>query len=327
MYGTLAAKGDNTEERPHRPSKILKSPLRVAVTAEQLRVLVEELQPVEPTRVEPPAAHNGTTFDVEDFLTQHGVEVSERTTEPDGTIKWKLKHCPFNHDHVNGEAAVFHFLNGKLGFKCFHSSCTGKHWKDFRQHFEPERKTPRIEVQSEGDIEPVELPPAPNLYVPPPLTLLPTKLQKYVHAAAESLNVDVASILLPLLSSLGTAIGSSRSIFLKRGFIQPPNIWSAITGRSGARKSPALEAGCFALMEHELELMRQNKTAAELYDDELSNWERKKGQNPRSVPRETILPYLHLRRSDDRSPVGFARHKSPWCSDSQRRTLAFFRKF
>ena len=32
LYGTLAAKGDNTEERPHRLSKILKTPLRVVVT-------------------------------------------------------------------------------------------------------------------------------------------------------------------------------------------------------------------------------------------------------------------------------------------------------
>jgi len=33
--------------------------------------------------------------------------------------------------------------------------------------------------------------------------LLPSVLQEYVIAAAESLNVDVAFILLPLLSSLG----------------------------------------------------------------------------------------------------------------------------
>ena len=84
--------------------------------------------------------------------------------------------------------------------------------------------------------------PAP--YVPPALDLLPTLLQDYVHAAAESLNVDVAFILLPLLSSLGAAVGHARSILLKHGFIQPPVIWTGIIGRSGSRKSPALEAGC-----------------------------------------------------------------------------------
>jgi len=73
--------------------------------------------------------------------------------------------------------------------------------------------------------------------------------------------VDVAFILLPLLSSLGAAIGNSRSIKLKPGFVQPPVIWTGIIGRSGSRKSPALDKGCFAVMENERGLMRQNKQA------------------------------------------------------------------
>jgi hypothetical protein len=41
LHGTLAAKGDNTKERPHRFSKIVKAPESLeAVSAEKLRVLV-----------------------------------------------------------------------------------------------------------------------------------------------------------------------------------------------------------------------------------------------------------------------------------------------
>jgi hypothetical protein len=105
------------------------------------------------------------------------------------------------------------------------------------------------------------------------LALLPSQLQEYIHAAAESLNVDVSYILLPLLSSLGAAIGNARSIILKRGFIQPPIIWTGIIGRSGSRKSPALNAGCFAVMENERDLMRQNKQAREKYENDLAGWE------------------------------------------------------
>jgi hypothetical protein len=141
---------------------------------------------------------------------------------------------------------------------------------------------PKIEV--EGDVHPAQLPPPPLPYVPPPLTLLPAVLQDYIHAAAESLNVDVAFILLPVLSSLGSAIGNSRSILLKKGFIQPPVIWTGIIGRSGTRKSPSLELGCFAVREYERELMRQNKEAAEKYDQELSEWESKKGKTRGSRP-------------------------------------------
>jgi hypothetical protein len=95
--------------------------------------------------------------------------------------------------------------------------------------------------------KPIELLPAPAPYVPPPLDLLPSELQDYVHAAAASLNVDVSFILLPLLSAIGSAIGNTRSIILKRNFIQPPVIWTGIIGRSGSRKSPALDAATFAV--------------------------------------------------------------------------------
>jgi hypothetical protein len=128
----------------------------------------------------------------------------------------------------------------------------------------------------------VELPPAPAAYVPPPLTLLPATVQEYVQAAAAALNQDLSFILLPLLSSLGSAIGNARSILLKRGFAQPPVIWTGIIGRSGQGKSPAIDAGCFAVMEHERELMRQNKQATAAHDEELATWEAK-GRKERSI--------------------------------------------
>jgi YVTN family beta-propeller protein len=80
----------------------------------------------------------------------------------------------------------------------------------------------QIDVQSPREGPPLELLPAPAPYRLPPLTLLPSVLQEYVHAAAESLNVDVSFVFLPKLSALASAIGNARSILLKRGFVQPP---------------------------------------------------------------------------------------------------------
>jgi uncharacterized protein DUF3987 len=139
-------------------------------------------------------------------------------------------------------------------------------------------------ADDEGTTNPNELPPAPAPYAPPPLTLLPAVLEEFVQAAAESLNVDPSYIFLPLLSAIGTAIGNSRSVLLKRGFIQPPNIWTAVVGRSGSRKSPSIEAACFAISEHERELDRQNRQAREMHAEELANWESKskslRGEKP-----------------------------------------------
>jgi hypothetical protein len=211
LYGTLAAKGDNTEERPHRLSRLIHVPEHLAVVGQkQLQELIQDLLPPVPA---PPVARTGS-FDIEEFLSRYGIEVAEKKLEPDGAWKWKLAHCPFNHDHVDGEAAVFLRANGVLGFHCFHSSCTDKHWQDFRRHFElekPKNASPYLrdppnligkagscgdgDVQTNWEIsepEPVELPPPPAPYVPPPLDLLPSYVSEYVYAVAESLNVDVA---------------------------------------------------------------------------------------------------------------------------------------
>lgn len=148
-------------------------------------------------------------------------------------------------------------------------------------------ETPEIDLTAgelSKDAEPDETPSPPPQYGPPPLDLLPSVLQEYVIAAAESLNVDVAFILLPLLSSLGAAIGNSRSIKLKPGFVQPPVIWTGIIGRSGSRKSPALNAGCFAVMENERDLMRQNKQAREKYENDLAGWEAEGKKKPGKKP-------------------------------------------
>ena len=133
-------------------------------------------------------------------------------------------------------------------------------------------------------------PPPPPPYVPPPLDLLPGVLRDYVHAAAKSLNVDVSFILLPLLSALGSAIGNTRSILLKRNFVQPPVIWTAIIGRSGSRKSPALEAGCFAVIEHERELMRHNKQAMDIYENETLVWESTPKKEREAKPETPLSP-------------------------------------
>ena len=150
-------------------------------------------------------------------------------------------------------------------------------------------QTPQVDFKSgnsvdvdEPEPEPVESPPAPSPYISPPLALLPQVLHEYVHAAAEALNVDVAFILLPLLSSLGAAIGNARSILLKRGFIQPPVIWTGIIGRSGTRKSPALEAGCFPVMEHERKLHRTNEAAAQI-DEEFQKGKSKKDEKKLAI--------------------------------------------
>jgi hypothetical protein len=205
-----------------------------------------------------------------------------------GAVDWQsgtsgFVPCPGKHLHTtgDGERDCCVDFDGVPTVHCFHNSCRGilsgvnrelRSRIGKAEHAKPE--TPKIEAP--GDVRPIELPPPPASYVPPPLALLPSQLQEYIHAAAESLSVDESFILLPLLSALGSAIGDARSILLKRGFIQPPIIWTGIIGRSGARKSPTLDVGCSGVMKHERELIEQNRQDREAYENELAQWQANK---------------------------------------------------
>ena len=112
LYGTVANKGDHTAAAPWRLSCLLDTPARVVVTVAQL----DMVQPPAPalamvatpgTRPEPIASTRPTagSFNLEDFLAQHGMDYT--TDQHDGRERFKLAACPFNAEHVNGEAAVF----------------------------------------------------------------------------------------------------------------------------------------------------------------------------------------------------------------------------
>ena len=130
-YGSLAAKGANTDERPHRYSKILAVPKPVGVvTREQLEALAETIADAKKSGKKVSVAAN-MTEKVEEFLRQGGIDAQPPVQSDDGSTKWVLAVCPFNPEHVN-DAAVFLQPDGKLGFKCFHASCGDQHWEQFR---------------------------------------------------------------------------------------------------------------------------------------------------------------------------------------------------
>ena len=74
VYGTLAAKGDNTDERPHRLAQILSHPATLQiVTQQQLSALAIPEAPLQSPR------RNGQALDVAGWLTEHGIEFATRS--------------------------------------------------------------------------------------------------------------------------------------------------------------------------------------------------------------------------------------------------------
>jgi hypothetical protein len=218
-------------------------------------------------------------------------EIVGEIREADGKL---FCDCPGKHRHTQGDGPkdCEIFLNGSPTLHCVHNSCAGilagaNH--ELRSRIGKAETPGSVSVR---EARPVELQPV-EPYTPPPLALLPGVLREYVDAAAESLNVDRAFIMLPLLSALASAIGNSRSILVKRGFTQPPVLWTGPIGRSGQRKSPAIDTGTFPTREREKFLIRCASEHEQEFQKKLTEWEAgakpERGPKPEPPTRQTAL--------------------------------------
>ena len=133
LYGTIAQKGINTEERPHRLSKIIYVPSEIKNN--DIQVLkkfsskFEETSEVQNNKYE--------KFNLDNFIQKHGIRVSQ-VKENGNAKKYILEECLFNSEHKCPDAAIIERTDGKLGYICFHNSCNNKTWKDVRMMFEPD---------------------------------------------------------------------------------------------------------------------------------------------------------------------------------------------
>ena len=132
LYGTVTNKGDHTTTAPWRLSCMCDTPARVVVTVEQLAMAQPPAQAAAPGTRHVIASHTSTvgSFNLEDFFALH--DMAYTTDQHDGRERFKLAECPFNPEHVTGEAAVFRQPSGALGFKCQHDSCASYNWQQVR---------------------------------------------------------------------------------------------------------------------------------------------------------------------------------------------------
>lgn len=157
LYGTMAVKGDNLPERPHRRSKLLYAPKEVvALTREELtrlgslytppaapvRAVSKQTNPR--SRATRPGEYlpvNATANEGQGFLVPWLTKMAiPYTIKQDGADTRYIVSCPFNSAHDPDVPAVWEAADGKLCYKCFHDSCASKGWSDFRLAHEPDYK-------------------------------------------------------------------------------------------------------------------------------------------------------------------------------------------
>lgn len=135
LYGTLAQKGANTQDRPHRMSRIFSTAEPRITDKMFLQKLVAQVE-----HEQKPAYHDsrGERFEITRWMTDHGIGFRDTGTGRDHSTVFALDECPFNSQHKNGDAKIFSYPDGKISFLCHHNSCRGKRWQDVRLLYEPD---------------------------------------------------------------------------------------------------------------------------------------------------------------------------------------------
>ena len=134
LHGTMSAKGDSTEDRPHRRSGLLEVPEVVELVPTDQLVGLAELVPKPQTEART-TTRTGGRFDLQEFIARHGLQVHRTKPWGDGTL-YEIETCPFNPEHIR-KARIIEFANGALSFGCFHNGCQSNGWHALRDLKEP----------------------------------------------------------------------------------------------------------------------------------------------------------------------------------------------
>ncbi len=133
LYGTVARKGDDTPQRPHRLSALLHLPETLTPVPRSLLDAVAAMLPAEPERK---TAASGGTFDIERWIGEHFPDAKGPQSWQGGR-KWILQPCPWNAEHHNRSAFIVQFASGAIAAGCHHNGCAGRDWHALRDLKEP----------------------------------------------------------------------------------------------------------------------------------------------------------------------------------------------
>lgn len=143
LYGTMAKKGANLQDRPWRMSEIIYVPKELDITPIEKFKGLADLLPKEEQNQAPNRSnnrqYNNSPFDIRTWLNEHGIVYKEE--KQGNSTRFTLETCPWvdqHSDHKKWDSALFQDSEGKLTFNCHHSHCKGKTWIDFRLFYEPD---------------------------------------------------------------------------------------------------------------------------------------------------------------------------------------------
>ena len=135
LYGTLAQKGANDTERPHRMSYVVSGDQEIIPSDKSYLEKLCKVIPDEPDRKRY-NNYSPADFDLEAWLDKYGIRYTKKSWSD--ADKYVLEECPFDSNHKAPDSCILKFRNGAISFTCFHNSCSGYKWQDLRMKYEPE---------------------------------------------------------------------------------------------------------------------------------------------------------------------------------------------
>lgn len=154
VYGTIAAKGSDTPERPHRVAKFTRIPKSVELVS---RALIQNVaRPLKESKSDDFKDMTGEYIaDMEKWLSDRGLTVTSGPRPLYGSEgkKWTISKCPFNPQHKDPMVGL---VGNRPVYRCLHNSCSAFKWKEFREKVDPNFKDPdevyrRLKEWCEGD--------------------------------------------------------------------------------------------------------------------------------------------------------------------------------
>ena len=137
--------------------------------------------------------------------------------------------------------------------------------------------------------------------LPFPVHIFPPPVADLVSAAAKSIGCPPDFIAIPVLAVLATAIGNSRHIQVKKGWTEPPTLYSAIVAPPGSKKSPALSTATQPIREIQQAYGLEYKNAQDeflskqsAYNIQVELWKKRKPEDkdPSDQPVPPVEPFM-----------------------------------
>ncbi|MFM9965347.1 MAG: YfjI family protein [Planctomycetaceae bacterium] len=304
LFGTLAAKGEHTTERPHRVSKIIIIPDELTpVPIEMLQRLASESEKPQ----QQPLPLMARTGDAGHASRPEAIEQARKylaAMEPSiqgqhGSNRLIKAASVLVNDFSLTDGEASDLLMAEFNPRC------EPPWPEnlIRRKIDEAKKNPpsrpakgpgtattatrsssssRKNGQSQNStVEAIES------FRTFPVDVLPAPLAEVVRCVTKAMGCDPSFVALPALSVLAGAIGNSRRIRLKRGWTEPVIIWTAIVGESGTLKSPPLEWLTQPLRDREESALERHATALEEFAAEqlrhaaaVAAWKQRKSSEP-----------------------------------------------